>query len=261
MAGERLVQHPGVDKVSFTGSTEVGRHVAREAGDRLAHVSLELGGKNPSIVFPDAAVDDDLIANLLLSSRVHRQGQSCTAGSRLFLHEDIYDDVLERFVATLDAQVVGNPLDESSDIGAIINDRQFQSVNSFVQEGLSAPGITVALDGSPQVIGRTDGYYMGPTVFAGADNGWRLSREEIFGPVVVVIPWTRRRRRHRHGQRFALRSGRLRVDPRHRPRAAHRERAGDRLGAGQPGRRPDWWASPTAATSRAGSAARLPWRE
>jgi aldehyde dehydrogenase (NAD+) len=189
VAGERLVQHPGVDKVSFTGSTEVGRHVAREAGHRLAHVSLELGGKNPSIVFPDAADDDDLIANLLLSSRVHRQGQSCTAGSRLFLHEDIYDDVLQRFVATLDAQVVGNPLDESSDIGAIINDRQFQSVNSFVQEGLSAPGITVALNGSPQVIGRTDGYYMGPTVFAGADNGWRLSREEIFGPVVVVIPW------------------------------------------------------------------------
>jgi aldehyde dehydrogenase (NAD+) len=188
-AGERLVQHPGVDKVSFTGSTEVGRHVASKAGHRLAHVSLELGGKNPSIVFPDAGDDDDLIANLLLSSRMHRQGQSCTAGSRLFLHEDVYDDVLQRFVATLGNQVVGNPLDESTDIGAIINERQFESVNSFVQEGLSAPGVTVALDGSPQSIGRTDGYYMGPTVFAGADNRWRLSREEIFGPVVVVIPW------------------------------------------------------------------------
>jgi aldehyde dehydrogenase (NAD+) len=189
VAGEALVQHPGVSKVSFTGSTEVGRHVAREAAGRLAHVSLELGGKNPSIVFPDAAGDDDLIGSLLVSSRVHRQGQSCTAGSRLFLHEDIYDDVLGRLVATLGNQVVGNPLDEGTDMGAIINERQFASVCSFVEDGLAAEGITVALDGSPQRLGRHDGYYMAPTVFAGADNNWRLSREEIFGPVVVVIPW------------------------------------------------------------------------
>lgn len=189
VAGERLVQHPDVDKVSFTGSTEVGRHVAREAGSRLAHVSLELGGKNPSIVFPDAAGDEDLIGNLLLSSRVHRQGQSCTAGSRLFLHEDIYDDVLSRLVDVLGSQVVGNPLDDASDIGAIINDKQFMSVASYVEDGLNTAGITTALDGSPAAIGRTDGFYMGPTVFAGANNGWRLAREEIFGPVVVVIPW------------------------------------------------------------------------
>lgn len=189
VAGERLVQHPDVDKVSFTGSTEVGRHVAREAGARLAHVSLELGGKNPSIVFPDAADDADLIPNLLLSSRVHRQGQSCTAGSRLFLHEDIYDDVLSRLVATLKTQVVGNPLDEAADIGAIINDKQFASVNSFLEDGLATPGISVALDGSPAKLGNTDGYFMGPTVFSGADNNWRLSREEIFGPVLVAIPW------------------------------------------------------------------------
>ncbi|MDI9977208.1 aldehyde dehydrogenase family protein [Rhodococcus sp. IEGM 1307] len=186
VAGERLVQHPGVDKVSFTGSTEVGRHVAQAAGERLAHVSLELGGKNPSIVFPDAADDDDLIGDLLLSSRVHRQGQSCTAGSRLFLHEDIYDDVLGRLTATLGSQVVGNPLDESTDMGAIINDKQFRSVTSYVEDGLAAPGITVALDGS---VDRNDGFYLAPTIFAGANNDWRLSREEIFGPVVVVIPW------------------------------------------------------------------------
>ena len=189
VAGERLIQHPGVDKVSFTGSTEVGRHVAREAGQRLAHVSLELGGKNPSIVFPDAAGDEDLIGNLLLSSRVHRQGQSCTAGSRLFLHEDIYDDVLGGLVETLGNQVVGNPLDEGTDMGAIINEKQFASVTSYVEDGLAASGISVALDGSPRTLDRNDGYYMAPTIFAGADNSWRLSREEIFGPVVVVIPW------------------------------------------------------------------------
>ena len=85
--------------------------------------------------------------------------------------------------------MIGNPLDESSDIGAIINDRQFQSATPSSRRGLSAPGITVALDGSPRVDRRSDGSYMGPTVFAGADNGWRLSREEDFRPVVVVIPW------------------------------------------------------------------------
>lgn len=187
IAGEALVQHPAVDKVSFTGSTEIGKRVAREATDRLAHVSLELGGKNPSIVFPDAAGDDDLIDNLLISSRVHRQGQSCTAGSRLFLHEDIYDDVLGRLVEKLRGQVVGNPLDESTDMGAIINESQYRSVARFVEEGLASNDVSVALNGY-----STDdsaGYYMAPTVFGGADNSWRLAREEIFGPVLVAIPW------------------------------------------------------------------------
>jgi len=187
VAGDALVQHEAVDKVSFTGSTEVGKHVAREATSRLAHVSLELGGKNPSIVFPDAAGDDDLITNLLISSRVHRQGQSCTAGSRLFLHEDIYDDVLGRLVETLGKQIVGNPLDEASDMGAIINETQFNSVAGFIEDGLQSKDVSVALNGYNTDV--TDGYYMSPTVFSGADNSWRLSREEIFGPVLVAIPW------------------------------------------------------------------------
>ncbi|MFC8181784.1 aldehyde dehydrogenase family protein [Rhodococcus sp. NPDC057297] len=190
VVGEALVNHPGVDKVSFTGSTEVGRHVAREAGGRLAHVSLELGGKNPSIVFPDVDVDEAFIDNLLLSTRVHRQGQSCTAGSRLFLHRDIYDEVLDKLVTTLAALEVGNPLSETSDIGAIINDKQFSSVCNFLEDGLSSSKVTAVLDGSPKDGTNTDGYYMGPTVFSGADNSWRLSREEIFGPALVAIPWS-----------------------------------------------------------------------
>ncbi|MFC9840923.1 aldehyde dehydrogenase family protein [Rhodococcus sp. NPDC127530] len=190
VAGEALVQHPGVDKVSFTGSTEVGRRVAREAGGRLAHVSLELGGKNPSIVFPDVNIDDEFINQLLLSTRVHRQGQSCTAGSRLFLHQDIYDEVLGRLVDSLAALEVGNPLSESTDMGAIINDKQFASVCGFLDDGLSSSQVSVVLDGAPAKVGNFDGYYMGPTVFSGADNYWRLSREEIFGPALVAIPWT-----------------------------------------------------------------------
>lgn len=189
VTGEALVQHPDVDKVSFTGSTEVGRRVAREAGGRLAHVSLELGGKNPSIVFPDVDVNDDFINQLLLSTRVHRQGQSCTAGSRLFLHQDVYDEVLDQLVTALAGLEVGNPLAESTDMGAIINETQFNSVCGFLDDGLTSSKVSVALDGSPATISNSEGYYMGPTVFSGADNSWRLSREEIFGPALVAIPW------------------------------------------------------------------------
>jgi aldehyde dehydrogenase (NAD+) len=189
-AGAALVEHPGVDKVSFTGSTEVGRHIARQAGDRLAHVSLELGGKNPSIVFP-GAVTDELIEGLLLSSRVHRQGQSCTAGSRLFLHRDVHDEVLEKLVARLGSLVVGNPLDEASDIGAVINEVQYRSVQGFLDEGLANPALTLELGGTPPTTGPlSEGFYHVPTVFSGADNSFRLSREEIFGPVVMAIPFT-----------------------------------------------------------------------
>lgn len=187
--GEALAQHPGVDKVSFTGSTEVGRGVAATAGARLAHMSLELGGKNPSIVFPDA-VDDELLDGLLLASRFTRQGQSCTAGSRLFLHQDIYDDVLTRLSAKLGALRVGDPLDEASDMGAIINAKQHASINNYLDEGRATAGMKAVLGGNAPVDGAlTEGYYHLPTVFSGGRNDFRLSREEIFGPVLVAIPW------------------------------------------------------------------------
>lgn len=187
--GSALAQHPGVDKVSFTGSTEVGRGVAKQAGERLAHVSLELGGKNPSIVFPDA-VNDDLIDGLLASSRFTRQGQSCTAGSRLFLHDDIYDEVLDRLVTKLAALKVGNPLDEETDMGAIINESQFNQINRYLEDGRTNPDLTVALGGNaPSDSALTEGYYHLPTVFSGARNDFRLAQEEIFGPVLVAIRW------------------------------------------------------------------------
>lgn len=193
--GEALANHPGVDKVSFTGSTEVGRGVAAQAGARLAHMSLELGGKNPSIVFPDAfgqddAVDDELIDGLLLASRFTRQGQSCTAGSRLFLHEDIYDDVLTRLSAKLGALKVGDPLDEATDMGAVINLKQHSAITGYLDEGRATPGMKAVLGGSAPTEGAlTEGYYHLPTVFSGARNDFRLAQEEIFGPVLVAIPW------------------------------------------------------------------------
>jgi aldehyde dehydrogenase (NAD+) len=187
--GGVLVAHPGVDKVSFTGSTEVGHLVGAAAGGRLVPVSLELGGKSPSIVWPDSA-DDATVDGILTAMRFTRQGQSCTAGSRLFLHADIYDEVLAKIVDKLSKLVVGDPLDEKTDMGALINQDQYDRVCAYVAEGKSTAGVKVALDGSVQVPDDLAGLYLGPTVFAGAENSWRLAQEEIFGPVLVVIPWT-----------------------------------------------------------------------
>ena len=189
VCGAALVDHRGVDKVSFTGSTQVGRLVAQRAGQRLAHTSLELGGKNPSIVFPDA-VDDELIDGLLLATRFHRQGQSCTAGSRLLVHEDAHDEVLNGLVKRLGQLVVGDPLDEASDMGAIINETQFSSVSEYIADGCAQPGVQVALGGTPPAEGPlAQGFYHVPTVFDAVDPSWRIAREEIFGPVLVVTPW------------------------------------------------------------------------
>jgi aldehyde dehydrogenase (NAD+) len=189
-AGAALVEHPGVDKISFTGSTEVGRGIASRAGERLTHVSLELGGKNPSIVFP-GAVTDELIDGLVLSSRITRQGQSCTAGSRLFLHREVHDEVLARLSERLGAMTVGDPLEEASDIGAVINQTQFDSILDYLEDGLANPALRVEVGGLPPTSGPlAEGWFHLPTLFSGGDNSFRLAREEIFGPVVVAIPWT-----------------------------------------------------------------------
>lgn len=188
--GAPLAAHPGVAKVSFTGSTEVGRLVMRAASDRIAPVSLELGGKSPAIVFPDS--DDDQTADgVIAGMRFTRQGQSCTAGSRLFLHESIAGSFLDRLVRKLGALRVGDPLDEATDMGSIINRRQFDRVCSYIQEGAGQGGAQVLLGGLPPGEGAlAEGYYVQPTVIAGVANEWRIAREEIFGPVLVVIPWS-----------------------------------------------------------------------
>ncbi|KQW45013.1 aldehyde dehydrogenase [Nocardioides sp. Root1257] len=192
VVGEAIVQHRGIDKVSFTGSSSVGRHVATAAGERLAHISLELGGKSPNIVFPSAASPERIeatAAGSLLAMRFTRQGQSCTAGSRLFVHEDVYEEFLEVLVRHVRALKVGDPLDEDTDMGTIISAKQHEAVCAYVEDGKQQPGVRVALDGSKYVPEGLQGYYQGPTILAGVSNGWRVAQEEIFGPVLVVIPW------------------------------------------------------------------------
>jgi acyl-CoA reductase-like NAD-dependent aldehyde dehydrogenase len=187
--GGPLARHPAIRKLSFTGSTEVGKIIMRAAADRIVPVSLELGGKSPSIVYPD--VDEDWVVDgVIAGMRFTRQSQSCTAGSRLFLHADIFDSFLEKLSRKTRALTLGDPLDEASDIGSIINEKQFRKVCGYVDEGLKRKDARLVFGGLPPTEGPlSEGYFAIPTVFADTSNDWRLAREEIFGPVLVAIPW------------------------------------------------------------------------
>ncbi len=187
--GGPLAQHPTVRKLSFTGSTEVGKIVMRAAADRIVPVSLELGGKSPSIVYRDAD-EDWVVDGIVAAMRFTRQSQSCTAGSRLFLHADIFDSFLDKLTTKVQALKLGDPSDEASDIGTIINEKQFRKVCGYVNEGLQRKDARLVFGGLPPKEGPlSEGYYAMPTVFADTSNEWRLAREEIFGPVLVAIPW------------------------------------------------------------------------
>ncbi len=189
-AGAALAVHPLVRKLSFTGSTEVGKLIMHAAADRIVPVSLELGGKSPAIVFPDSD-NDTVVQGVVAGMRFTRQGQSCTAGSRLFLHESIHDSFLDKLVAKLQTLKVGDPLDESTDMGSIINEKQFNRVCGYIEDGVGQSGAQVLLGGMPPQDGPlAEGYYVTPTVITRANNDWRVAREEIFGPVLVVVPWS-----------------------------------------------------------------------
>jgi acyl-CoA reductase-like NAD-dependent aldehyde dehydrogenase len=189
-AGAALSAHPGVRKLSFTGSTEVGKLVMRAAADRIVPVSLELGGKSPSIVYADAN-EDWVVDGIISAMRFTRQSQSCTAGSRLFLHADIFDSFLGKLEEKVSRLKIGDPLDETNDIGAIINEKQFKKVCGYVEDGMKQPGAKMLFGGLPPKTGPlSKGYFAIPTVFAKDANDWRLAREEIFGPVLVAIRWT-----------------------------------------------------------------------
>ncbi|MDE8649907.1 aldehyde dehydrogenase family protein [Rhodococcus qingshengii] len=185
-AGEALTSHQDISKLSFTGSTAVGKRVMEKGAERIVPVSLELGGKSPQIVFPDAN-EDWIVQGVIAGMRFFRQGQSCTAGSRLFVHRDIVESFTEKLVEALAALKVGDPLDETSDMGSIVNRTQYDKVCSYIADGLGQPGAKLLAGGIPD--GQGPRFSVPPTVIGGVDNTWRLAREEIFGPVVVVIPW------------------------------------------------------------------------
>ncbi|QKV97639.1 aldehyde dehydrogenase family protein [Streptomyces sp. NA02950] len=187
--GAVLASHDGVDKIAFTGSTETGRLVVRAAAGNLKKVSLELGGKSPNIVLPDA--DPEAVAEAAAEAIFFNQGQVCTAGSRLYVHDALYDEVLDAVSARAEQIVVGPGSDPDSEMGPLVSARHHARVTEYVEAGLRQGARLTAGGGRPDLDAvYADGYFLRPTVFADADHGMRIVREEIFGPVLAAMRWS-----------------------------------------------------------------------
>ena len=180
-AGAALVDHPDVDKVTFTGSPAVGRQILRAAAGNLKRVTLELGGKSANIIFPDADIDKAVKA--AAAGIFFNSGQVCSAGSRILVHENIYEEVVERLAVRANAIRVGDPKDAAISMGPLVSDVQMKRVLDYIDLG-RREGARIAAGGARR--GGT-GYFVSPTVFSGVEHAMRISQEEIFGPVAAVI--------------------------------------------------------------------------
>jgi betaine-aldehyde dehydrogenase len=184
--GAELVEHPGVGLVSMVGGPETGKAIMRGAATHLAPVLLELGGKNPFVVFPDADMDA-VVDGLEGAMALPWEGQSCGSGTRLLVHEDAYDDVVPAIVDRVESVTIGDPFDESNTMGSVVSESQFRKVRDYV-EGAEAEGAEVLAGGG--VVDEYDtGYFLEPTVLA-ATPEMTIAREETFGPVLSVLPWS-----------------------------------------------------------------------
>lgn len=183
IAGEALVRHPGVDKISFTGSPEVGRHIQKVAADTFKRVTLELGGKSPQVVLADA--DVDAAVGGIAMGLLFNAGQVCAAGTRVLVHRSLVEQVTTALASAFSAQVLGGPFEESTTLGALVNAEQQRRVLDYVDRGRAEGGRVVAGGGRPD----REGFFVEPTLFADLDNSSTLAREEIFGPVGVVVPF------------------------------------------------------------------------
>jgi acyl-CoA reductase-like NAD-dependent aldehyde dehydrogenase len=182
-AGAALAAHPDIDKVAFTGSTEVGKLIHTAASGNLKRVTLELGGKSPNIIFPDADLDQAIATSV--GGFCFLAGQICVAGTRIFVQERIYDQVVDALGKATGNFKVGDPFDASTTMGPLVSKQQFDRVNSYIGIGKS-DGAKVEVGGEAP---RGRGYFVQPTLFSGVTNGMRIAREEIFGPVAAAIPF------------------------------------------------------------------------
>ena len=183
--GEHLVTHPGVDKITFTGSTAAGRRIGALCGELLRPVTLELGGKSAAIILDDADIESTV--NGLVSASLMNNGQACVAQTRMLVSRTRYSEVAEAFVEAVRAVKVGDPLDPATGIGPLVSQRQRDRVESYIAQGQDG-GAKVALGGGrPAGLGR--GWFVEPTVFVDVDNAMTIAREEIFGPVVAVLAY------------------------------------------------------------------------
>jgi betaine-aldehyde dehydrogenase len=185
-AGAALVADPGVDKVAFTGGVDTGRLVIKSAADTIKRMSIELGGKNPNIVFADA--DFDAAVDGALFGAFANQGEVCSAGSRLLVERSIYDRMLDALAAKSDRIRLGDPLDRNTKMGPLVTREHRQKVLEYIDVG-KHEGRLIAGGGVPRGAAFSKGCYVEPTIFADVDNKARIAQEEIFGPVLVVIPF------------------------------------------------------------------------
>ncbi|OCA92911.1 aldehyde dehydrogenase [Pseudobacillus wudalianchiensis] len=183
--GDSLTSHPLVRRVAFTGGAESARHVVRNSAENFAKVTLELGGKSPNIVFDDA--DPDNAAMGIIAGIFGASGQSCVAGSRAFLHVDIYDKVMERLIDRVSKIKVGDPLQDETEMGPLATQAQLERVERYVAIGLEDGGKIAYGGKKPEHL--TKGWYFEPTIFEHTDHASRITKEEIFGPVLSIIPF------------------------------------------------------------------------
>jgi aminomuconate-semialdehyde/2-hydroxymuconate-6-semialdehyde dehydrogenase len=183
--GAAITTDPAVRRISFVGESATGKTIMRNAAENLIPVSLELGGKSANIVFEDADLDEAVQGSI--DAIYRNQGEICLAGSRLLLQESIYDEFLERFTAAVKKIKVGDPTQEDTDMGALVSKSHMESVENYVDIGLKE-GAKLACGGK-RVEGLEQGNFYEPTVLYDVDNKWRIAQEEIFGPVLVVIPF------------------------------------------------------------------------
>ena len=185
-SGEHLVRHPGVDKVAFTGSTAAGRRIAAICGEQLKRYSLELGGKSAAIILDDA----DLASTMegLKMASLMNNGQACVAQTRILASRARYDEIVEALAETVKGMKVGDPSDPMTEIGPLVAERQQERVEKYIALG-QEEGARVVVGGNGRPEGLDRGWYVQPTVFADATNDMRIAQEEIFGPVLTVIPY------------------------------------------------------------------------
>lgn len=187
--GSELVRHPDVRRIGFVGSVPTGRAIARDAADGLKRVTLELGGKNPIIIFPDA--DPKKAAGAAIKGmNMNRQGQSCSSTSRVFVHASIHDAVVEELVRQAEALPIGFPWLHGNEVGPIVSQRQYERVMGFIESGKAEGAKLMTGGGKPADERLKNGFFVSPTVFDGVNPAMRIAREEIFGPVMSVFTWS-----------------------------------------------------------------------
>jgi aminomuconate-semialdehyde/2-hydroxymuconate-6-semialdehyde dehydrogenase len=186
--GNAIVSHPDIPLISFTGGTVTGKHIASVAAPMFKKLSLELGGKNPNLIFADC--DYDKMLATTLNSSFSNQGQICLCGSRIYVERSLYEKFKTDFVAKTKAMVVGNPLDENTRIGAIVSKGHFEKILGYIELAKSEGGKVLCGGKSIKLSGECeDGYFIEPTIIEGLSHTCRTNQEEIFGPVVTITPF------------------------------------------------------------------------